>query len=105
MFARYLIPACAILFSGLVNVPATAQDRPQDYRHALHAACAKEINGHCKNVEDARGLLLACLYEHQPNLSSTCEGTWGIMQRLGKGSPSSRWQQRRRIGQPQDHAA
>ena len=85
MFARYLVGACAILFSVLVNVPASAWDRPQDYHRALQAACGKEFNSHCKGVPDARGQLLACLYKQQANLSPWCEGTvWGTMARLGK---------------------
>jgi hypothetical protein len=45
MLARHLFGACTVLVSALVTLPATAQDRPQDYHRALSVACSKEING------------------------------------------------------------
>ena len=85
MSARYLVSVCAIVLSALVNVPANAQDRPQDYHRVLQAVCGKEINSQCRGVSDASGQLLTCLYQHQPNLSPRCEGVvWGSMGRLGK---------------------
>ena len=81
MFAHYLSGACAILFSVLV---ASAQDR-LNYHGALRTACGREINSQCRGVPDARGQLLACLYQHQTSLSPRCEGTvWSSMERLGK---------------------
>ena len=81
MFARYLIGACAVLCSALVNLSVSAQGR----LHYHGAACGKEINRHCSGVPDAHGQLLACLYQHQASLSPKCEGTvWGSMERLGK---------------------
>ena len=83
MFARY--PLIGVLFLGLLNVPASAQDRPRAFQHALQAVCGKEINNHCRGVPDFHGQLLACLYEDQANLSPRCEGmVWGTMARLGK---------------------
>jgi hypothetical protein len=85
MFKRYLIPACSILLWTWLNVPALAQDRPQDYDGALKAACGKEINDQCRGVQDARGQLLACLYWQEASLSPSCEGTlWNTMSRLDK---------------------
>jgi len=85
MLARYLFGECAVFVSILVNLPATAQDRPQNYHRALNAACGKEINAQCKGVPDVRGQLLACLYERQASLSPRCEGAVrGTMLRLGK---------------------
>jgi hypothetical protein len=43
MFVRYLIGAWAVLLGALMNVPAIAQDRPQDYHRALSAAVKKSI--------------------------------------------------------------
>jgi hypothetical protein len=74
MFARYLIFAFAILFSALVSVPAPAQNRPQDYRGRLNAACGKEINSQCQGIPDQRGQLLACLYGLRHKVSPRCEG-------------------------------
>ena len=85
MLARYPFGACAVLVSSLLNVCATAQDRPQDYHRALSAACSKEINGQCKGIPDVLGQLLTCLYERQASLSPRCEGAVrGTMLRLGK---------------------
>jgi Cysteine rich repeat len=63
--------------SSLLNVCATAQDRPQDYHRALSAACSKEINGQCKGIPDGLGQLLTCLYEHQEPLASVRERRFG----------------------------
>jgi hypothetical protein len=83
MFARYLIAAYAMLFSALVSVPASAQNRPQDYHGRLNAACGTEINSQCQGVPDQRGQLLACLYGHRSTLSQKCEGVvLGTIQRL-----------------------
>ena len=85
MFAVCLNGAGAILFLALLNVPASAQDRPQNYHRVLNAACSKEINSQCRGVPDARGQLLACLHGHRATLSPKCEGIiWATMERLGK---------------------
>jgi len=85
MFARCLNGTCAILFLVLVSVPASAQDRPQNYHRVLKAACSKEINSQCRGVPEVRGQLLACLHGHRANLSPRCEGIiWATMERLGK---------------------
>ena len=81
MFGRYLL--IGVVFSALLNVPAPAKDRMY-YHGDLRAACSKEIS-QCRGVPDARGQLLACLYQHQASLSPRCEGAvWGSMDRLGK---------------------
>jgi len=85
MGARYLNGTGGILFLALVNVPASAQDRPQNYHRVLNAACNKEINSQCRGVPDARGQLLACLHGHRATLSPRCEGIiWATTERLGK---------------------
>ena len=85
MFARYLIGACAVLCSALINLSVSAQGRLHYHHGALTAACGKEINSQCGAVPDAHGQLLACLSQHQASLSPRCEGTvWGSMERLGK---------------------
>ena len=84
MIPRYLIGTCALVSLALVNVPAAAKYRLH-YHDGLRAACAKEINSQCRGVTDARGQLLACLYQHQTSLSPKCEGiVWGSIGRLGK---------------------
>jgi hypothetical protein len=71
-------------FLAVPNVSAPAKDRLH-YPGALRAECAKEINSECSGVSEARGQLLACLYQHQAILSPTCEGTvWGSIEALGK---------------------
>jgi hypothetical protein len=82
MFARYLL--IGVLFSALLNVPASAKDRLY-YHGGLRAACSKEINSHCRDVPDAYGQLLACVYGQQATLSPRCEGAvWGSLGRIGK---------------------
>jgi hypothetical protein len=84
MFADRLIGACAIVLSALVTAPASAKDRTLHYHGSLRAACGQEIS-QCRSVPDARGRLLACLYQHHSSLSPRCEGAiWGSMDRLGK---------------------
>jgi len=84
MIPRYLIGTCALVSVALVNVPAAAKYRLH-YHDGLRAACTKEINSQCRGVTDARGQLLACLYQHQTSLSPKCEGiVWGSIGRLGK---------------------
>ena len=83
MFAYVVLGA--VLLSAFLEMPASAQQRPQDYHAALKRACGQEINSLCKQIPDARGRLLACLYEHRASLSPGCEGfVWGSMDSLGK---------------------
>jgi hypothetical protein len=73
----------AVVFSSFV--PALAQDRPEDYRVALRADCAKELKGMCNGVKDGSGRLLACLYSREDKLSQRCDLTLtGSIERLGE---------------------
>jgi hypothetical protein len=83
MFARYPMSVVAIFLIALLNLPALAQNRPQDYHDRLSAACGKEINSQCPGVPDQRGQLLACLYGLRHKLSPRCEGVvLGTVHRL-----------------------
>jgi len=84
MFGHYQIGVRAIFVFALLNIPAFAQNRPQDFHNRLNDACDKEINGRCQGITDQRGQLLACLYRQRHKLSPRCEGVvMGTIRRLG----------------------
>ena len=50
MIARYEMIAWAILSSALLNMPAAAQDRPEDYRGALRMPAAMRLIANARGV-------------------------------------------------------
>ncbi len=85
MSVRYLSVLCVVFSVISMNLPATAQDRPDDYRRALMADCGNELKGLCNGIQDGRGRLLACLYAHENKLSAKCGETVAVsLERLGE---------------------
>lgn len=76
---------CGVVVALSLSGPASAQDRPEDYRVALKVSCAKELKTLCKGVLDGRGRLLACLYSREDKLSPRCDQVVsGSLERLGE---------------------
>jgi hypothetical protein len=85
MGARHVLYACGIVAALSLIAPASAQDRPEDYRIALKANCSKELKTICKGVPDGRGRVLACLYSRENKLSARCgETVAASLERLGE---------------------
>jgi hypothetical protein len=82
---RYLIRACSILLWTWLNVPAIAQDRPQDYDGALKAACREEINDQCRGVSRMRVVSHwhVCIGK-RPTYRRVARELFGIQWRLDK---------------------
>jgi hypothetical protein len=58
-----------------VSVAANAQVRTEPYAAAIKADCGKEIKSLCRQVQDGRGRVLACLYSQDKRLSPKCATT------------------------------
>jgi hypothetical protein len=72
MFFRSSLFAAALMFLSPV---ANAQVRTEPYAAAIKADCAKEIKSRCRNVQEGRGRLLACLYSQDKLLAPKCATT------------------------------
>ena len=71
LFRPSLLAAAVILVSPVAN----AQVRTEPYAAAIKADCAKDIKGLCRQVQDGRGRVLACLYSQDKRLSPKCATT------------------------------
>jgi hypothetical protein len=85
MFVRCAIVACAIVFSVLLSVPASAKNRLHDH-DALRAVCGAEIHSQCGGIPEARGQLLACI---SPACRQDAKELYGV-QWTDLGKPSRR---------------
>ena len=72
MLFRSSLLAAALVVVGPV---ANAQVRTEPYAAAIKADCAKEIKSQCRNVQEGRGRVLACLYSQDKMLAPKCATT------------------------------
>jgi hypothetical protein len=69
-----LLPAAAIAQGPATpaapGMPASAE--ATEIRQKMRAACSADVQKFCGRIERGKGLLRACLEQHQNDLSETC---------------------------------
>lgn len=68
-----LLPAAALAQSAMPRAAAPVSPERAAAREKMRAACAADRQKFCAGIERGKGLMRACLDQHQPQLSPACQ--------------------------------
>lgn len=68
-----LLPAAALAQSAAPPAPASDSPERAAAREKMRAACADDRQKFCAGIERGKGLMRACLDQHQQQLSPACQ--------------------------------